>query len=200
MMPRQTRSGVRPANCQVWGGWTCGRSRLPQRQPAGSMPAWPHRCHAMLVMLLPGVAMPCEATPSYAAAHCGLLSLVTAAHARPVRAKGWLARMPGHATLEACICMLELFAMPRHVWLTGTAVLRCYGMAGVAPTSCLCRQACSSVAVLPSPCWLQGAVPIPGAKDMAQAKENLGALGWRLRWACLPGKREAAAATHCGCR
>ncbi len=28
----------------------------------------------------------------------------------------------------------------------------------------------------------QGAVPIPGAKDMAQAKENLGALGWRLRW------------------
>ncbi|KAI7838722.1 hypothetical protein COHA_007518 [Chlorella ohadii] len=26
----------------------------------------------------------------------------------------------------------------------------------------------------------QGAVPIPGAKDMAQAKENLGALGWRL--------------------
>ena len=32
---------------------------------------------------------------------------------------------------------------------------------------------------------LQGAVPIPGAKDMAQAKENLGALGWRLRWAAL---------------
>jgi aryl-alcohol dehydrogenase-like predicted oxidoreductase len=23
-------------------------------------------------------------------------------------------------------------------------------------------------------------VPIPGAKDLAQAKENLGALGWRL--------------------
>ena len=27
----------------------------------------------------------------------------------------------------------------------------------------------------------QGTVPIPGAKDLAQAKENLGALGWRLR-------------------
>lgn len=25
-------------------------------------------------------------------------------------------------------------------------------------------------------------MPIPGAKDMRQAKENLGALGWRLRW------------------
>jgi pyridoxine 4-dehydrogenase len=26
----------------------------------------------------------------------------------------------------------------------------------------------------------KGAVPIPGAKDLAQAKENLGAMGWRL--------------------
>lgn len=24
-------------------------------------------------------------------------------------------------------------------------------------------------------------MPIPGAKDLAQARENLGALGWRLR-------------------
>ena len=41
----------------------------------------------------------------------------------------------------------------------------------------------------PPPCTaavcicLQGAVPIPGAKDLLQAKDNLGALGWRLRWA-----------------
>ena len=26
----------------------------------------------------------------------------------------------------------------------------------------------------------QGTVPIPGAKDLRQAKDNLGALGWRL--------------------
>jgi pyridoxine 4-dehydrogenase len=29
-------------------------------------------------------------------------------------------------------------------------------------------------------CICKGTVPIPGAKDLAQAKENLGALGWRL--------------------
>eukprot|EP00955_Chlamydomonas_euryale_P108411 365847-Chlamydomonas_euryale.AAC.25 len=29
-------------------------------------------------------------------------------------------------------------------------------------------------------CMAKGAVPIPGAKDVAQATENLGALGWRL--------------------
>jgi pyridoxine 4-dehydrogenase len=26
----------------------------------------------------------------------------------------------------------------------------------------------------------KGTLPIPGAKDLAQAQENLGALGWRL--------------------
>lgn len=29
-------------------------------------------------------------------------------------------------------------------------------------------------------CMCKGTIPIPGAKDLAQAKENLGALGWRL--------------------
>ncbi len=29
-------------------------------------------------------------------------------------------------------------------------------------------------------CMCKGTVPIPGAKDLAQAQENLGALGWRL--------------------
>ncbi|KXZ43023.1 hypothetical protein GPECTOR_106g117 [Gonium pectorale] len=29
-------------------------------------------------------------------------------------------------------------------------------------------------------CMAKGTVPIPGAKDLAQAQENLGALGWRL--------------------
>ncbi|EFJ42320.1 hypothetical protein VOLCADRAFT_67093 [Volvox carteri f. nagariensis] len=29
-------------------------------------------------------------------------------------------------------------------------------------------------------CMAKGAVPIPGAKDLPQARENLGALGWRL--------------------
>jgi hypothetical protein len=37
------------------------------------------------------------------------------------------------------------------------------------------RHGCVSL-VIP----LQGTVPIPGAKDLKQAKENLGALGWRL--------------------
>lgn len=29
-------------------------------------------------------------------------------------------------------------------------------------------------------CMCKGGVPIPGAKDLVQAKQNLGALGWRL--------------------
>ena len=29
-------------------------------------------------------------------------------------------------------------------------------------------------------CLCKGTVPIPGAKDAAQAEENAGALGWRL--------------------
>ena len=29
-------------------------------------------------------------------------------------------------------------------------------------------------------CMCKGTVPIPGAKDLAQAQDNLGALGWRL--------------------
>jgi pyridoxine 4-dehydrogenase len=40
------------------------------------------------------------------------------------------------------------------------------------------RKTVSQVAI--NWCMAKGAVPIPGAKDMAQAKENLGALGWRL--------------------
>lgn len=41
--------------------------------------------------------------------------------------------------------------------------------------TCLSRCCCRPAALA------QGAVPIPGAKDLAQAKDNLGALGWRLR-------------------
>ena len=29
-------------------------------------------------------------------------------------------------------------------------------------------------------CICKGTVPIPGAKDLQQARENLGALGWKL--------------------
>lgn len=29
-------------------------------------------------------------------------------------------------------------------------------------------------------CIAKGTVPIPGAKDLTQARDNLGALGWRL--------------------
>lgn len=32
-----------------------------------------------------------------------------------------------------------------------------------------------------APGGTQGTIPIPGAKDLRQAKQNLGALGWRLR-------------------
>jgi len=46
----------------------------------------------------------------------------------------------------------------------------------------------------------KGAVPIPGAKNKAQAEENAGALGWeldpddvdRLDAAALPGRRTIA--------
>ncbi len=38
----------------------------------------------------------------------------------------------------------------------------------------------------------QGAVPIPGAKTLAQAKENLGAVGWRLSAGELAALNEAA--------
>ena len=40
------------------------------------------------------------------------------------------------------------------------------------------RKTPSQVAINWAMC--QGAVPIPGAKDLVQAKENLGALGWKL--------------------
>eukprot|EP00197_Chlamydomonas_leiostraca_P015833 CAMPEP_0202882450 /NCGR_PEP_ID=MMETSP1391-20130828/38004_1 /ASSEMBLY_ACC=CAM_ASM_000867 /TAXON_ID=1034604 /ORGANISM="Chlamydomonas leiostraca, Strain SAG 11-49" /LENGTH=328 /DNA_ID=CAMNT_0049565305 /DNA_START=156 /DNA_END=1142 /DNA_ORIENTATION=- len=40
------------------------------------------------------------------------------------------------------------------------------------------RKTMSQVAI--NWCMCKGTVPIPGAKDLAQAKENLGALGWRL--------------------
>jgi pyridoxine 4-dehydrogenase len=29
-------------------------------------------------------------------------------------------------------------------------------------------------------CICQGTIPIPGAKNLTQARENIGALGWRL--------------------
>lgn len=29
-------------------------------------------------------------------------------------------------------------------------------------------------------CMTQGAIPIPGAKNLEQAKQNIGALGWQL--------------------
>jgi pyridoxine 4-dehydrogenase len=40
------------------------------------------------------------------------------------------------------------------------------------------RKTCSQVAI--NWCMCKGAIPIPGAKDLAQARENIGALGWRL--------------------
>lgn len=40
------------------------------------------------------------------------------------------------------------------------------------------RKTLSQVAI--NWCMCQGTVPIPGAKDLQQAKDNLGALGWRL--------------------
>ena len=30
-------------------------------------------------------------------------------------------------------------------------------------------------------CIAQGTIPIPGAKSLANARDNLGALGWRLK-------------------
>ncbi|KAL4421934.1 hypothetical protein ABPG77_007876 [Micractinium sp. CCAP 211/92] len=41
-------------------------------------------------------------------------------------------------------------------------------------------------------CICQGAVPIPGAKNLAQARENLGALGWRLSEGEVRALNEAA--------
>jgi hypothetical protein len=39
---------------------------------------------------------------------------------------------------------------------------------------------------------LQGTVPIPGAKDLVQMRENLGALGWRLSAGEVAALEEAA--------
>jgi pyridoxine 4-dehydrogenase len=43
--------------------------------------------------------------------------------------------------------------------------------------------------------WLicKGTLPIPGAKNVRQARENAGALGWRLNEAELAGLDEASA-------
>ena len=34
-------------------------------------------------------------------------------------------------------------------------------------------------------CMQQGTIPIPGARNLNQARQNLGALGWRLSSGCL---------------
>ena len=44
-------------------------------------------------------------------------------------------------------------------------------------------------------CMAQGTVPIPGAKTLQQAEDNLGALGWRLS----DGEVRALSAAADGC-
>lgn len=45
---------------------------------------------------------------------------------------------------------------------------------------CACADATDATQVAINWCICKGTVPIPGAKSLAQAQENLGALGWRL--------------------
>ena len=47
-------------------------------------------------------------------------------------------------------------------------------------------------------CICQGAIPIPGAKNLAQAGDNLGALGWRLSASELAALEDAADAAPRG--
>lgn len=58
-------------------------------------------------------------------------------------------------------------------------------LAGVQPLLSIIRRIAENRAKTPSQVainWLlcKGAIPIPGAKDAAQARENAGAMGWRL--------------------
>lgn len=45
---------------------------------------------------------------------------------------------------------------------------------------CCCWCCCARLQVAINWCMCKGTLPIPGAKDLAQARENLGALGWKL--------------------
>ena len=53
------------------------------------------------------------------------------------------------------------------------------------------RKSPSQVAI--NWCMAKGTVPIPGAKDLAQAQDNLGAMGWRLSGAEVEELEVAAA-------
>ncbi|GAB4823494.1 hypothetical protein N2152v2_010540 [Parachlorella kessleri] len=68
---------------------------------------------------------------------------------------------------------------------------------GAAPLLSLLREIAERRGKTPSQvavnwCICQGTVPIPGAKDLRQAKENLGALGWRLSGGEVDALSEAA--------
>ena len=47
-------------------------------------------------------------------------------------------------------------------------------------------------------CICQGTIPIPGAKSLTQAEDNLGALGWRLSSGEMAALEEAADAAPRG--
>ena len=47
-------------------------------------------------------------------------------------------------------------------------------------------------------CICQGAIPIPGAKTLVQAEDNLGALGWRLMPSEMAALEDAADAAPRG--
>jgi pyridoxine 4-dehydrogenase len=83
----------------------------------------------------------------------------------PKGLRGWLCRqiLPGMGSLLSCLSEL----------------------------ASLHQKTCSQVAL--NWCMCKGAIPIPGAKTLAQAQDNLGALGWQLAAAEVEALDQAAA-------
>lgn len=94
-----------------------------------------------------------------------------------------------HTSVHKCTKMVDKNAMrtshaPHPVCCSRTSSHRqkCYTLAAPAhpctPLHTPAHPTCTQVAINWAMC--RGAVPIPGAKDLVQARDNLGALGWRL--------------------
>lgn len=76
-----------------------------------------------------------------------------------------------------CICQVTAGAQRR----AGSPGRGAAGVATEGAAAPVRRAAGSATRLPPPPPPVQGTVPIPGAKDLVQAQENLGALGWWLR-------------------
>ena len=76
-------------------------------------------------------------------------------------------KTPAQVAINYCMCKVPL------TWVGSSQLGESRAELGIGCRRLLPTQAAATA-------FLQGTVPIPGAKDLQQARDNLGALGWRL--------------------